>query len=182
MKGLQTFFIDNSLLSVSCPFARYKIVNLLLHKLNTMQLLPIKEHLEDNNEFIENPLCQDTLSMCVDFYKRVGFQPPWICYYVQDNGDLVGSAAYKGRPKDGAVEIAYGTFEAYRQKGVGTAICKLLVDTALMTDPSIKITARTLAEENYSTSILKKNGFVFTGTVVDPEDGEVWEWVYTAGT
>ena len=143
-----------------------------------MRLIPIKENLEDNSEFEKNPLCQETLLMCIDFYKRVGFQPPWICYYVEDSGELVGSGAFKGAPKDGAVEIAYGTFEHQRQKGVGTAICKLLVETSLAADPTIKVTARTLPEENFSTSILKKNEFTLSGPVIDPEDGEVWEWVY----
>jgi hypothetical protein len=35
-----------------------------------------------------------------------------------------------------------------------------------------------LPEENASTSILKKNGFVMLGTVWDDEDGNVWEWGY----
>jgi hypothetical protein len=40
------------------------------------------------------------------------------------------------------------------------------------------ITARTLPEENHSTKILRKNSFTFVGSVMDPEDGEVWEWMY----
>ena len=90
----------------------------------------------------------------------------------------VGSAAFKGPPKDGVVEIAYGTFEPYRQTGIGTEICKLLVELALKTDPAIRITARTLPQQNFSTKILETNGFEFSGMVNDPEDGDVWEWVY----
>jgi RimJ/RimL family protein N-acetyltransferase len=85
---------------------------------------------------------------------------------------------YRRKPVNGKIEIAYGTIERYRQKGVGTTICKLLVNLALAADPSIRITARTLPEENFSTRILMKNRFVFTGTVNDPEDGDVWEWQY----
>jgi hypothetical protein len=33
-------------------------------------------------------------------------------------------------------------------------------------------------EENFSTKILRKNNFTLIGTVIDPEDGEVWEWIY----
>ncbi len=143
-----------------------------------MELLPIQEHLEDNPQFVNNPLCQDSLYMSIDFYKRVGFQPPWICYYVQQDGALVGSAAYKGAPKDGMVEIAYGTFERYQNKGIGAAICKLLTKTALREDPAVTVTARTLPEDSFSTKVLKRNGYVLAGTVNDPEDGPVWEWVY----
>ena len=142
-----------------------------------MELIPVKERLEENEEFTSNPLCQESIHMTIDFYKKVGFVQPWIGYYVKQNGALVGAAGFKGQPINGTVEIAYGTFEKYRKQGIGTAICKQLVDLSLKTDPSIKITARTLPEKNFSTRILEKNNFIFIGTVNDPEDGEVWEWV-----
>jgi RimJ/RimL family protein N-acetyltransferase len=143
-----------------------------------MNLFPIKRTLEENETFAKNPLCNESLGMCIEFYKRVGFNPPWICYYVEENGELVGSAAFKGRPVNNTVEISYGTNEAHRQMGVGTRICKQLVELALATDPSVRITARTLPEKNYSTRILEKNNFILLGFVTDPEDGEVWEWEY----
>lgn len=143
-----------------------------------MELIPIKERLDGNEVFITNPLCQDSIYVTIDFYKKVGFIPPWIGYYAKQSDNLIGCAGFKGQPINGAIEIAYGTFEQYRNQGIGTAICKLLVDLSLKTDPSIKITARTLPEKNFSTRILEKNNFMFIGTVNDPEDGEVWEWVF----
>ena len=143
-----------------------------------MTLLPIKETIKENEVFAKNPLCNETLVMCIDFYKRVGFEPPWICYYVEENSELIGNAAFKGRPINNTVEISYGTMESHRQQGVGTRICKKLVELSLTTDPSVRITARTLPEKSYSTKILEKNNFVLLGFVTDPEDGEVWEWEY----
>ena len=143
-----------------------------------MKLLSIYQTISENSIFAKNPLCNETLNMSIEFYTKVGFNPPWICYYVEENGELVGSAAFKGKPINNTVEIAYGTMEAHRQKGVGTRICKLLVELSLATDPSVRITARTLPENNYSTRILQKNNFVLLGTVNDPEDGDVWEWEY----
>lgn len=143
-----------------------------------MELIPIKESLGENNEFISNPLCQESIYMTIGFYKKVGYVQPWIGYYAKQKGDLVGAAGFKGPPVNGTVEIAYGTFEKYRKQGIGTAICKQLVEMSLKTDPSIKITARTLPEKNFSTRILEKNNFIFNGIVNDPEDGEVWEWVF----
>ena len=143
-----------------------------------MHLLPIYKSLEANEAFAKNPLCTESLGMCIEFYKRVGFNPPWICYYAEENGELVGNAAFKGKPINNTVEISYGTMEAHRQKGVGTRICKQLVELSLAKDPSVRITARTLPEKNYSTRILEKNNFVLLGFVTDPEDGEVWEWEY----
>ena len=143
-----------------------------------MELIPIKETISENSDFVNDPLCRETIYMSIDFYKKVGYTPPWICYYVKQDNKLIGSAAFKGKPVDGTIEIAYGTFENYRKQGIGAAICKLLVDLALVTDPAVRITARTLPEENFSTRILKKNNFLFTGTVTDPGDGEVWEWLF----
>jgi len=147
-----------------------------------MHLLPIKQTVEENQDFTINPLCKETLTMCIEFYKRVGFNPPWICYYVEENGELVGSGAFKGKPINNTVEISYGTMEAHRQKGIGARICRQLVDLSVATDPSVRITARTLPENNYSTQILRKNKFILLGTVNDPEDGEVWEWEYKKTT
>jgi ribosomal-protein-alanine N-acetyltransferase len=134
--------------------------------------------MDENAEFVSDPRCEETLQQTVDFYGRVGFDSPWICYYASENGQLVGNAAYKGRPKDGMVEIAYGTFEEFRRRGIGSRICSKLVKFALETDPTLRITARTLPERNFSTRILEKNDFTLLGTVDDPEDGEVWEWEY----
>jgi len=143
-----------------------------------MNFLPIYPTLEENSAFANNLLCKESLAMCIEFYKKVGFTPPWICYYAEENGELIGSAAFKGKPVNNSVEIAYGTMEAHRQKGVGTRICKQLVELSLATDPSVRITARTLPEKNFSTRILEKNHFILLGTVIDPEDGEVYEWEY----
>jgi [ribosomal protein S5]-alanine N-acetyltransferase len=143
-----------------------------------MELIPIKEKIEENVEFINNPLCQETLPFSVDFYKVVGFSPPWICYYASHHGELVGSAAFKGRPMNGVVEIAYSTFDNFRRQGIGATICEKLVELSVKTDPSVRITARTLPERNYSTRILEKNNFTCLGVVEDADDGLVWEWEY----
>ena len=143
-----------------------------------MELIPVKEHLEDNKIFTDNPDCRDSIMMTIDFYKKVGFNIPWICYYAQLDGRLVGCAGYKGKPVNGRIEIAYGVFPQYMNKGVGTQIAATLVELSLKTDPSIIITAKTLPEENYSARILRKNNFNLLGAVIDEEDGEVWDWEY----
>ncbi len=143
-----------------------------------MELLPIINSPDENTEFINNPMYRDTINQTLDFYKSAGFMPPWISYFAMQDGILVGFAAFKGQPMHGTVEIAYGTIEKYRNQGIGTELCKALVDLSLKTDPAIKITARTYPEHNFSTRILKKNNFEYAGIVHDPEDGDVWEWEY----
>jgi RimJ/RimL family protein N-acetyltransferase len=143
-----------------------------------MKLIPIKEKLEDNTALFHDSQCTEIVQMTVNYYKAIGFVEPWIGYLAEVDGKLVGSAGFKGQPINGKIEIAYGIFDAYQKQGMGTAICNELVNLVLKTDPSIKITARTLMEENFSTKILRKNDFTLVGTVIDPEDGEVWEWIY----
>lgn len=143
-----------------------------------LELLPIKQLLRDNIDFLDQPDCQESLEMSVQFYARVGYSIPWIGYYARMEGKLAGSGGFKGRPIEGKVEIAYGTFPSFQNKGVGTEICRQLVLLAKTTDPSVRVMARTLMEENHSARILRKNGFEWLGIVNDPDDGDVWEWEY----
>ena len=144
-----------------------------------MILKPILETPEENKEFMKVPYCREILQMSIDYYKKIGFIQPWVGYFAESGGKLVGSAGFKGKPVNGTIEIAYGVFEQFRKQGIGTEICRMMVELALKTDPSLKINARTLPENNFSVWILQKNKFVFSGTVNDPEDGDVWEWEYS---
>ena len=142
-----------------------------------MQLLPIDFEESKNIPFKTNPECVDVLSIYPDYYRKVGYNKPWIGYFATlDGKEIIGCGGFKGEPKDGKVEVAYGTFKNYEGQGIGTQICRQLVLISLQSDPSVRITARTLMENNASTRILKKNGFEFNGVVFDEDDGDVWEW------
>ncbi|MBD1364320.1 GNAT family N-acetyltransferase [Mucilaginibacter sp. ZT4R22] len=143
-----------------------------------MRLIPVKQFVEDNTELAAFPDCREMVQMSTDYYTRVGFNPPWISYYAEENGQLVGCGGFKGKPVNGQVEIAYYTFPDYEQKGVGSQMCHELVELALHADPSVNVTARTMPENNYSSRILQKNSFQLMGTIMDEEDGVVWEWRY----
>ncbi|GAB3920936.1 GNAT family N-acetyltransferase [Larkinella terrae] len=145
-----------------------------------MELLPIKATLDENAGFQEHPECETSLAMTVDFFNRIGYQPPWIGYYARENGELVGSAAFKGAPKNGRVEIAYGTFPQFQRQGIASEMCRKLVLLAQQTDPAVTISARTFEPGDESSRVLQRNGFVGLGTVWDEEDGAVWEWEYRA--
>lgn len=147
-----------------------------------MKLVPIQEDQDLNDAFNNNPDCQEILKVYPDFYRKVGFNKPWIGYFIAgDDGTIVGAGGFKGKPKDNKVEIAYGTFKDYVRQGIGTEICRQLVMLSLSTDPAVRITARTLQDNNASKRILEKNGFELLGTVWDEEDGEVLEWEYMSG-
>jgi RimJ/RimL family protein N-acetyltransferase len=144
-----------------------------------MKLIPIEVDEALNSEYRSNPECIDILDVYPGFYERVGFIKPWIGYFATgDDGEIIGCGGFKGRPLNGKVEIAYGTFKNYEGRGVATEICKQLVSLSIRSDPSVRIMARTLMEPNASTRVLKKNGFEFIGIVYDVEDGNVWEWEF----
>ncbi|MBK9016754.1 MAG: hypothetical protein IPM82_23240 [Saprospiraceae bacterium] len=137
-----------------------------------MNLLPIHQKLEDNTAFQHLPDDVTYLSMSVSYFGKIGYNPPWIGYYAEMDGQLVGNAAFKGQPVGGKVEIAYGTFEQFHgkasaRKSVGNWCCW----RSKLTLPSASW--RTLPEPNYSTRILEKNNFRLLGIVDDLEDGEV---------
>ena len=147
-----------------------------------MKLLPIEVEPYLNLNYNRNPECLEILTVYPDYYRLIGFTKPWIGYFASIEGDqIVGCGGFKGKPREGKVEIAYGTFKNFEGQGIGTAVCRQLVLIALETDSSIRITAKTLVENNASTSILKKNGFYLKEIVQDEEDGDVWEWEYKNG-
>ena len=142
-----------------------------------MILLPIELDENQNEPFRNNPECIPILEVYPGYYKTIGFNKPWIGYFVSRGGsEIIGTGGYKGKPKEGKIEIAYGTFKQHEGKGVGTEICRQLVLLALRTDPSLRITARTISDSNASATILKRNGFECKGIVHDDEDGDVFEW------
>jgi len=142
-----------------------------------MILIPIDVDAALNSRFSVNAECAAILNVYPGYYNKVGYNIPWIGYFATiDGNEIVGCGGYKGAPRGGKVEIAYGTFKNYEGQGIGSRICQQLVSLSLQTDPSIRITARTFLENNASTSILSRNGFKCIGTVYDEDDGNVWEW------
>lgn len=142
-----------------------------------MTLLPIDLDNTQNQRFTEVPECMEVLNVYPAYYNLVGFHKPWIGYFATaDGGEIIGACGFKGKPTDGKVEIAYGTFKQHEGKGVATEMCRQLVLIASTTDPSIRITARTISDTNASATILRRNGFECKGIVRDAVDGDVWEW------
>ena len=103
---------------------------------------------------------------------------PWTGYSIIRDGEKVGQCAFKSKPQNGKVEIAYYIYEQFERQGIATEACRLLTELSLKFDPTIIVTARTLMEENASVKVLRKNNYEFTGVVTDPEDGDVWEWKF----
>jgi len=71
-----------------------------------------------------------------------------------------------------------GPLKPYNTMVLLPAFFKQVTAMSLDMNPTVKVTARTLPEVNFSTEILRKNNFMYSRNIVDPEDGLVWEWEY----
>jgi RimJ/RimL family protein N-acetyltransferase len=121
--------------------------------------------------------CLNLLKMWEEYYPKIGFNLPWVGYFIKQDNEIIGSCAFTGPPENNRVEVSYWTFKEYEGKGVATFACRQLVFIAKATDPFLVITAKTAPENNASTKVLQRNGFVFSGIVQDHEIGDAWEWV-----
>jgi ribosomal-protein-alanine N-acetyltransferase len=121
-------------------------------------------------------VCQQVISATIDLYNNIGFCMPWVGYLVLDSNVIVGAAGFNGTPENNGVEISYYTFQENEGKGYATLACKELIKIAKSQNPGLVIYAKTAPEENASTRILTKNGFVYQKVVQDHEIGDAWLW------
>lgn len=102
---------------------------------------------------------------------------PWRGFLaVTDEAGPVGACAFKGPPSARAVEIAYVTFPPFERRGFATAMARELLAIAARSDEVEHVIAHTLPAESASSAILRRLGFAFAGSAVDPDDGPVWRF------
>jgi RimJ/RimL family protein N-acetyltransferase len=145
---------------------------------DSLELVPINQRLDENPDIGSDPDLREVLLGTIEYYQVIGFSPPWIGYFAWLGGNIVGSAGFKGRPVNNRVEVAYGTREEFRNRGIATEICRQMVSIADRAIPGLIITARTLKDNSHSAGVLRRNGFRNVGIVWDKDDGEVYEWIY----
>lgn len=141
-------------------------------------LKPISPNEDKTKSIFASANCQNLLNMYETFYPKIGFNMPWVGYFIVKDEQIVGSCGFVGQPKDGKVEIAYWTFEEFERHGIASFACKQLIAIAYQTDPNLTITAKTAPEHNASTKILENNHFIFTTIVQDEEIGDAWLWTH----
>jgi RimJ/RimL family protein N-acetyltransferase len=136
---------------------------------------------EIKNESVQIPfdltsIAKDAVDSTIQLYNKSGFRPPWIGYLAEEEGEIVGTCAFKSSPINKRVEIAYYTFPGNEGKGIATKMGDMLINIARENDASVKVFAQTLPVRNASNSVLQKLGFRFIRSKFHQEDGEVWEW------
>ena len=147
-----------------------------------MELKIININEDRTNEIYSSTDCQQVITSMEEYYPKIGFNKPWVGYFVFKSNQVVGTGGFIGQPKDGKVEIAYYTFKEFEGQGIATYTCKALIAISHNTDSTITITAKTAPEHNASTKILQKNNFEFTEVVQDEEIGDAWLWTLTTTT
>lgn len=120
--------------------------------------------------------CHEVILATIDLYRINGFHKPWVGYLAIDDNIIVGAAGFNGKPENNVVEISYYTFQAYEGRGYASLACQQLIKIAKHQNPSLVICAKTAPEENASTKILRRNGFVYRRIVQDHEIGDAWLW------
>lgn len=110
-------------------------------------------------------------------------ESPWGTHLFFDEADgaLVGFGGFKGAPQNGEVELGYAVAPARQGRGIATAVVAVLVERARAAGVTT-VTAHTLAEENPSTAVLRKNRFARTAELHEPGTGAVWRWELSVAT
>jgi [ribosomal protein S5]-alanine N-acetyltransferase len=151
-----------------------------LSKNKAMEIRIIERQTGKSEGLYSSDDCQMLLQSYDDYYQTIGFNKPWVGYFVIRQNQVVGSCGFTGKPQDGKVEIAYWTFKEFEGQGIASFSCQELVSIARITDPTLIITAKTAPEHNASTKILQHKGFKYTGIVQDHEIGDAWLWTLPA--
>jgi RimJ/RimL family protein N-acetyltransferase len=142
-------------------------------------LIPFLIDEDQSKPIYQNEDCRRIFESYPAYYYKVGYEPPWIGYFLMTDGQVVGVAGFVTKPIDKRVEIAYGTFKQFENRGIAKFSCRELIKIARAADPGLTITAKTEPRENASTNILRSNGFDFSGKVQDDGIGDAWEWILT---
>lgn len=107
---------------------------------------------------------------------RGGGDPVWgPQLFFDSDGALVGNGGWKGPPDKGVAEIEYAVSPSRQRRGIASDVVGQLVEQARRAGLTM-VRAHTLAEENASTRVLSRFGFVRTGEIREPDEGRVWRW------
>lgn len=122
------------------------------------------------------PQARDAMEGTAVLYEAAGYQPPWVGYLADRDGDVVGSCAFIAPPAQGRVEIAYHTFPEFEGRGIATEMVRQLVRMAREAAPEITVIAQTPTPEGSSARVLRALGFVQEGEFEHPDQGRVRQW------
>ena len=142
-----------------------------------MKLRAIERHEDKTNEAYNSSECRLLLEAYEDLYPKIGFNLPWSVTLWWEKNESLARAALSDNRKMEMSKLPIGRSKNFERQGVASFACQELISIAHKADPSVRITAKTAPENNASTKILEKNGFVFEEIVQDHEIGDAWLWI-----
>ena len=94
----------------------------------------------------------------------------WLWYtawglYQNDSGDFIGDLCFKGLPENGRPEIGYGLLGEYWNQGYATEAVRAACQWAFSQPGVTAVEAETDPDNAASQAVLRKAGFVPTGTM-----------------
>ena len=136
-------------------------------------------------EFMDPPAFQFTLERLAEDPGQGGW---WLHFVILREGTggrtLIGSAGYKGPPKDGTVEVGYGIVRDHQRRGYASEVVRGLLGHAFEVPSVQRVIAETLPELIPSIGVLGKCGFRLIGEGSEPGviRYELTRAEYTPGT
>ena len=93
----------------------------------------------------------------------------------KEDGVAVGDLCFKGLGADGTVEIGYGTYEPYQNRGYMTEAVRAMTAWALSQGSVKRVEAETESDNAASQRVLEKSGFVPNGMIGEEGPRFVWK-------
>jgi ribosomal-protein-alanine N-acetyltransferase len=98
----------------------------------------------------------------------------WTMWYFVLTGEggrqLIGNGGFKGRPKDGLVELGYSILPGFQRNGYATEATRALITWAFSHPAVERVAAETLPELEPSLGVMRKCGMKYVGKGA-PEEG-----------
>lgn len=123
---------------------------------------------------LKEALEETILPNVANLNKNYLFSTLWTIISKAENV-MIGDLCFQGEPNiDGEIEIGYGTYEKFQNKGYMTEAVNGLIDWAKKQSNINSIYAETLKDNKASFSILEKNNFIKIG-----ETETLFKWQLT---
>lgn len=139
-----------------------------------MILIPITKDNSSSSKLVRNEVLERLIQRILNSDGYSEREAPWLGYFAKVGDDYVGSCGFKSNPLNGRVEIAYETFEPFRQKGYATEMCRQL--NKIATIEKIQVFALTTIENTTSERVLENNNFIKVLQRKDHDGTLVNEW------
>ena len=81
-----------------------------------MELRIIELNVDKSKEIHHSQNCQMLLKTYDEYYKTIGYNLPWVGYFVVKEDRIVGFCSFTGQPKDGKVKSHIGHLKNMKDK------------------------------------------------------------------